>query len=93
MQQLGNYLAVPLEASSSKVVVFDMASFTRLYDVPHPESLRGRHGLSAKLADGRFLLAIGRADAATLDFSVSTSTNLAATTFTSSLIPGTGARP
>jgi hypothetical protein len=82
MQQLGNYLAVPVEASSSKVIMFDMASLTRLYDVPHTESSEAGTASLAKLADGRFLLTIGRTDAATLDFYVSTSTNLAATTFT-----------
>ncbi len=86
MQLLGNVLAVPFEGISpgSGVVFYDVANPlqpVRLSNiVPHvvfggvvsPEA--GTATL-AKLANGSFLLVIGRADANTLDFYVSTGTD------------------
>ena len=67
IQALGNVLAVPLENGSSKVVFFDAASPSTLgpssvplYEVPHAESPQAGTASLAKLANGLFVLAIGR---------------------------------
>jgi hypothetical protein len=88
MQSLGNILAVPFERSGvgSKVVFYDVSkplNPVRLGNVVDHSSLAGEAGTATlgKLADGRFLLVIGRSDANILDFYVSTGLDIRATSY------------
>jgi hypothetical protein len=87
MQALGNVLAVPFEdGGTSKVVFYDVGDprhpVRLANDVDHVVdggSSEAGTATLGKLADGRFLLIIGRADANILDFYVSTGTDLRTT--------------
>jgi hypothetical protein len=87
MQLAGNVLAVPFEGGgASKVVLYDLATPlapVRLANEVDHTSLAAEAGTAslAKLADGRFLLIIGRADANILDFYVSRGTDVRTTGF------------
>jgi hypothetical protein len=86
MQALGNVLAVPFEGGGdhSKVVFYNVSNPLKpvrlTNEVDHTEfSTEAGTATLTKLANGHFLLVIGRADAATLDFYVSTGTDLQTT--------------
>ena len=86
MQALGNVLAVPFEKEDSRsmVVFYDVSNPlqpTRLSNAVEHTPLSDQAGTATlgKLADGRFLLVIGRAAAQVLDFYVSTGTDLRTT--------------
>ena len=87
MQLSGHFLAVPFEKDdTSKVVIYDLSnplSPTLLANEIDHSDLAAEAGTAslAKLADGRFLLIIGRANANILDFYVSDAPDLAITTF------------
>src|SRR5262245_17181456 len=90
MQALGNVLAVPFEAHmdghQSKVVFYDVGDplnpMRLANDVDHtPLSSEAGTATLGKLANGHFLLVIGRAHANTLDFYVSTGTDLRTTAY------------
>jgi hypothetical protein len=91
VQLSGHYLAVPfekyfVEPGRSKVVIYDLTD--PLSPTPLPNEIdhtrlsteAGTASL-ARVADGRFLLIIGRGNANILDFYVSETTDLATTTF------------
>jgi hypothetical protein len=86
MQALGNVLAVPFEGGGahSKVVFYDVADPlhpVRLPNVVDHSPLSDDAGTATlgKLANGHFLLVIGRNNANILDFYVSTGTDLRTT--------------
>jgi len=89
-QLAGQVLAVPLEAGlpGSQVELFDLGNPERprsigIVDHVVPEGASSQAGsvALAKLADGSFLMVIGRRDARTLDFYRSTSRELRTTTW------------
>ena len=88
MQMTGDFLAVPFEGGTgSEVVLYDLSDPTDPTESPNHidhSSLSSQAGTAsiAKLADGRFMLIIGRADANILDFYVSNTADLATTQFT-----------
>ena len=85
MQALGNVLAVPFETGpGSKVVFYDLSDPEQPVrldnEVDHtPLSDEAGTATLGKLANGHFLLIIGRSNANTLDFYVSTGTDLRTT--------------
>ena len=94
MQLLGNVLAVPFESGEStdppsKVVLFDVSNPPQPVRLPNEIIHAVSGGISSeagtaslgKLADGRFLLVIGRGDANNLDFYVSTGSDIRTTAF------------
>ena len=88
VQSLGNVLAVPFEKGpGSKVVFYDLTDPehpVRLANEVDHTPLADEAGTAtlAKLANGHFLLVIGRSDAVWLDFYVSTGTDLRTTDYT-----------
>jgi len=87
-QLAGKVLAVPLEGNGlgSRVELFDLSDPARAasigviaHEVPGGISSEAGTAALAKLADGSFVLLIGRRDARTLDFYQSTTTNIRAT--------------
>jgi hypothetical protein len=87
IQALGDVLAVPFESDSqSKVVFYDVADPLRPIRLENsldhtPLSTEAGTATLGKLADGRFLLVVGRKAANVLDFYVSTGTDLTSTSF------------
>lgn len=91
LQSVGHFLAVPLEASGkSKVIFYSLANPeqpVRLHELDH-SVVNGVGGIGeagtasvTKLADGRYLLIIGRRDTNALDLYLSSSADLAAPGF------------
>ncbi|WP_224363258.1 hypothetical protein [Hyalangium versicolor] len=83
MQAIGNIVALPMEEGpgNGKVVLYDFSSPTapvKLSTVEGASTAAGTASLT-KLADGRFMLVLGQWDAKTLEFFLSTGTNILTT--------------
>ncbi len=83
MQAVGSVLAVPLEESATgdlaRVLFYDLSNPAQPVLLPTSRAaMTGEAGTAsvARLADGRFLLIIGRADANNLEFYLSTTSDL-----------------